>query len=557
MSPVAPASGGSATRYTAAFLLFLALGTAIGLAPRLLRNRHLSAVAAEEARQLPTVTVVHPSADLATDLVLPSTIEAVEQTVVNARATGFVRRRLVDIGDFVKKGQVLAILSEPDADAQYREAQANYRHALAGTSQAAAGLAAQQASTQQAQALLAQASGHLEQAVSDRDTAEDLLSEAQNTLTSQSAGAEKARASLVLARKTFNRYETLLRQGFVTQQDADTYRANLDSARATFTAAVAQEGVARTDVSAKRDALRSADAIVAQARSALAAAQDGVSAAQASRTAATANVVAAREEARSTFQNAQYYQSLIGYEKIVAPFDGVITARNVDVGTLVKADNVPTNSSPSGLFGIARLRVMRVLVNVPQAYLPYVHAGDPAHLEVREFPNRKFNASVYRVAGGLDPAARTVQVEVRIDNPDGTLRPGMYVETRLDNANRANVLRIPSTALIFDEHGTRVATVTPNRRIHFVRITIQRDLGAYLAVSRGLTPEMLVVTNPTDDLTEKGRVTTVSAAPPARATASPVASPSPPTGASKRSPSPLPLGRSTSPSSARGTEHDH
>ena len=212
-------------------------------------------------------------------------------------------------------------------------------------------------------------------------------------------------------------------------------QADVESAQADVEAAQAAVGSRQGDVSA-------AQADVSAAQQKIGAAQAAVSSGQASVLAAQAAVSAGRGERAS--RHGQYrgqsvgrqsYAALKSFERVTAPFDGVITARNVDVGALITAGSSPGASSDpastvphSGLFGIARTDTLRIQVNVPQSAIGNVKPGQTAHIVVQELPGRVFTGTVARMAGALDAGSRTLLTEVRVANRDNILMPGMYAQ---------------------------------------------------------------------------------------------------------------------------------
>lgn len=510
--PVAPGSPPPVGRMLRWGLLMMMALTVVGLGPRLARRLQLDAGTRARAAEKPQVTVCRPTPAPRGGLSLPASIEAIEQAEINARTSGYVRRRLVDLGDRVRRGQVLAEIEAPDVDLQYQQAAAESAQAAAGASQADAEVARQRANLRQAQAQVTTVSAQLSQAQANRTAALARVQQARHALDGQRANLRKVEAQQVLAERTWSRYRGLVNQGFVTQQDADTAEASYQGAVASTQEARTAVSGAESDVRAAEAARTAADANVQSNQSALAAARQQVIAGEAAVRAAEAALQAARAGRASSEANRARAKVLRGFERVVAPFDGVITSRNIDVGQLLKADNVTTGGG-TGLFGIARTDVMRVMVNAPQTFVPYVKVGDTAELAVHEYPGRVFSGTVARIAGGLDDASRTLQVDVRVNNADGALRTGMYSEVSLGAGKASPLLRIPATALVSDGRGTRVATVTTDGHVHLVSVVIDRDLGSDLQIAQGLTADDRVVVNPTDDLVEGGVVEEVAAPP--------------------------------------------
>jgi RND family efflux transporter MFP subunit len=192
------------------------------------------------------------------------------------------------------------------------------------------------------------------------------------------------------------------------------------------------------------------------------------------------------------------------YRIVVAPFDGVITVRNVDSGALV-------NNGGTLLFRIAQTATLRTYLNVPQMYASSVHRGDAAAVTVSNLPGRKFSGVVARTADSLDPASRTLLVEVHVPNPDDLLMPGMYAQVELRNSRADPPLVIPSDALIVSGVGTQVALIGSNHRVHMQSIVAGRDYGDRIEVVSGLHEGDSIVANPGDIMHEGAEVDPVAA----------------------------------------------
>ncbi len=193
--------------------------------------------------------------------------------------------------------------------------------------------------------------------------------------------------------------------------------------------------------------------------------------------------------------NVARLQNMQGYRVVVAPFDGVITVRNVDSGALV-------NTGSTLLFRIAQTGTLRTYLNVPQMYASSVHRGDAASLTVSNLPGRKFSGAVARTASALDPASRTLLVEVHVPNREGVLLPGMYAQVELSTSRVSPPLLVPSDALIISGAGTQVALVKPDRRVHLQTIVAGRDYGDRIEVMSGLSEGDAIVSNPGDIMHE-------------------------------------------------------
>jgi len=266
---------------------------------------------------------------------------------------------------------------------------------------------------------------------------------------------KRGQADTELARITAQRYQSLAAQGVVSKQENDRYRSEHESQVA---------------------ALQSLQDAVAVQRSNVAAAEASV----------------ARLE------------RLKSYQIVKAPFDGVITVRNVDVGALV-------NAGSTLLFRIAQTGTLRTYVNVPQVFATSVRAGQPARLSVAEHPGREFSGTVARTAKALDPASRTLLVEILVPNSDAALLPGMYARVDLASARQDAPLLIPGDALIVRGEGTTVALVRSDGLVHIQKIVVGRDYGDRLEVMSGLKEGDLVIVNAGDMAREGLKVETAPA----------------------------------------------
>jgi len=185
------------------------------------------------------------------------------------------------------------------------------------------------------------------------------------------------------------------------------------------------------------------------------------------------------------------------FQKVYAPFDGVITARNIDIGALI---NAGANAPGKELFDIAATGKLRVYFNVPQQYSRDVRPGGEAELTVAEFPGRRFRGSIVRSADSIDPASRTVLTEVDVDNPAGELLPGVFLSVHIRLGSKAGAVIIPVNSLIFRSQGMQVAAVR-NNKAELVPITIGRDYGTEVEVLSGVTSQDEIIVNPSDSLT--------------------------------------------------------
>ena len=220
---------------------------------------------------------------------------------------------------------------------------------------------------------------------------------------------------------------------------------------------------------------------------------------------AAKKVVAAQENdekqkaAEAARANLEQLQKMQGFKEIRAPFGGKISARHVDVGTLVTAGS---GSSGTPLFGIVQSDPLRVYVYAPQENAPSMHNELSAKIVIQEFPGQQFDGTVTRTAGALDPRSRTMQVEVQVPNHEGKLYAGMYGEVKFTLHNENAPIVVPANSFLFRTEGPEVATITDGNHIHWQKIKVGRDFGTELEVLEGLAENTEVVENPTDDLRE-------------------------------------------------------
>jgi len=210
---------------------------------------------------------------------------------------------------------------------------------------------------------------------------------------------------------------------------------------------------------------------------------------------------ARQADLQAAVANVDRLKYLQSFQRVTAPFAGVITARNVDIGALI------TNGNSQQLFKLAQTNIVRVYVNTPEAYGGDMQPGVPAELHVAEFVNRTFLGKVVRTAGAIDPASRTLLTEVDVPNPKGEIMPGAYAEVGFHFKGDSQALVIPSNTLIFRSAGSQVAVVE-NGHAHLSKVTIGRDFGASLEIVSGLRDSDDVIVNPPDSLSD-GQVVAV------------------------------------------------
>jgi RND family efflux transporter MFP subunit len=371
-------------------LVLLLASLVVGLWQHYGRYSQAMATAAQQRDFVPLVRVqeVRASDDIML-VTLPATTLGFETANIYGRASGYITKRLVDIGSRVKAGDLLVEVTAPELD-----------HQIA-----------------QAEATLAQVKATLAQTEANRD----------------------------LARVTAERSAALAPQGAASRQQADNDRL---AYRAQQQAAVAQEAT-----------------------------------------------VKAQEAQLMVLRQQKIYQ------QVVAPFDGVVTQRNIDIGSLVQADA----GGGTPLFAVVHTHVIRVQLYVPQDQAFGLMPGAAAVVRVPEIPGRALPGTVTRIADALQPGTRTLLTEIDVANDDGTLRPGIYCTVELKIPRRTPSLIVSSAAVIFNHAGLQVAVVEDGIA-HLRKIEVVRDMGTEVEVSDGVAAGQKVILNPKVSLTDGSRV---------------------------------------------------
>ena len=353
----------------AAALAALALLIYSGIHSRAVAESRLTQRTQEAA--IPTVAVVFPKEGAPTqEIILPGNTQAFSDAPIYARTSGYLKRWYFDIGAHVQKGQLLAEIETPEVDQQ------------------------------------------LQQARADLDTAQ---------------------ANLNIAKITASRWQGLVSNGSVSQQETDQAVSNLSAVKAA---------------------------------------------------------------AESSSANVRRLEQLQSFEKIYAPFDGIITARNTDIGALIDAG---ANTQPREPFHMAAIRKLRMYVAVPEVDSRAARSGAPATFTLDEFPGQVFRGTLVRNANAIDIASRTLLVEVDVDNPTGQLLPGAYVFVHLKLPDQTRSVTIPSNVLIFRKEGLQVGLVR-NGKAELVPIKISRDYGNSVEIVSGLQSTDAVIIDPSDSL---------------------------------------------------------
>jgi len=219
---------------------------------------------------------------------------------------------------------------------------------------------------------------------------------------------------------------------------------------------------------------------------------------------ATGNFDARKSAVESAQANVKRLQDMQAFEKVYAPFDGVITARNTDIGQLI--DSGSSGGATRELFHIASVNTLRVYVNVPQLNSPLIRPGLRADLVLSEFPGHIFQGTVVRSSGAIDNTSRTLLTEVDVDNSAHLLKPGGYVEVHLKLPSPVNTFTLPVNTTIFKAAGLQVAIVKDGKTISLVPVTPGRDFGTVIEIVAGLKGDEWVVLNPSDSLTDGSTV---------------------------------------------------
>ncbi len=213
---------------------------------------------------------------------------------------------------------------------------------------------------------------------------------------------------------------------------------------------------------------------------------------------AVQNAAARSMSLRSAQANVRRLQEMVSFEKIYAPFDGVVTARNTDVGQLIASGSAGVGNRE--LFHMAAVNRLRVFVNVPQLYSQAAKVGLKADLTLPDMPNQRFPGTLARTADAFDPTTRTLLVEVDVNNPTGQLFANAYAEVHFKMKSAGTTLVIPSTSLVFRSEGLRVPVVQNGSKVAMVPVSLGRDFGNTVEVLSGLTAESSVVADPPDSL---------------------------------------------------------
>ncbi|MEO6381519.1 MAG: efflux RND transporter periplasmic adaptor subunit, partial [Nitrobacter sp.] len=216
----------------------------------------------------------------------------------------------------------------------------------------------------------------------------------------------------------------------------------------------------------------------------------------------TADLANKKAAVNSGQANVERLEALAGYKKITAPFDGIVTARNTDVGALINGGT----GSGLAMFVISDTAKLRVYVNIPQNYVPAIRMGSKAAISTPDYPNKTFTATVEASSQSVDVGSGTTRMQLALDNAGGELMPGGYASVRMTLARDGVPLHIPASALVIDQDGIRVATVGPDDKIQFKTVRIARDLGRDIELASGLEISDRVIVAPPDGIADGDQV---------------------------------------------------
>ena len=220
---------------------------------------------------------------------------------------------------------------------------------------------------------------------------------------------------------------------------------------------------------------------------------------------AVSDALAKKAAVDASMANVRRLQQLTGFENIYAPFDGIVTARNTDIGALIEAGQ---NTTPRELFHLAAIGKIRVFVAVPEAYSTDIKDDAEATLTLDEYPGQRFEGRIARNSSAIDQASRTLNVEVDMDNAKGLLLPGAYVFVHFKVPMHATSMSLPANALLFRAQGLQVATVRDGK-VHLMPVTIGKDQGATVEIASGIQPSDDVIIDPSDSISEGQEVRVV------------------------------------------------
>jgi RND family efflux transporter MFP subunit len=210
---------------------------------------------------------------------------------------------------------------------------------------------------------------------------------------------------------------------------------------------------------------------------------------------AQANYQAAVAAVTNNEANVKRLEAMESYKQIKAPFSGIISQRNVDPGANIVSGG---SSTSTNLFQIEQIDKLRIFVNVPQAFVPFIKPGVAAKITAQEYAGKTFHGEVLSTANMLDPASRTLLTQIIVSNPDHTIYPGLYTNVSFDITKNSRVMTVPDNTIVTGNHGLKVVEILPDHKLHYLPIQVGRDYGTEIEVKSGLTGHETLVTNPLD-----------------------------------------------------------
>jgi membrane fusion protein, multidrug efflux system len=277
-------------------------------------------------------------------------------------------------------------------------------------------------------------------------------------------------------------------------------QAKLNSARAVVKVREAEEQFAQSTYQRWRDSPKGVVSVQEQESK------------QADYNSAKARLSSANAEAAADQGEVDRLLAMINFKNITAPFDGIVTARETDVGALINAGSGTGGGNGPELFRVADIHQMRIYVQVPQQLSAGIKAGLAADVQLPQYPNKTFKATVATTSSAINTNARTLLVELHAENPDGELQPGAYAQVDFVLPSDPAIVRIPTSALVFREHGMEVATIGPDDTIALKPIKLGRNLGTEVEVVQGLKRSDRLVNSPPDSLATGDKVRIAGAA---------------------------------------------
>ena len=318
---------------------------------------------------------------------------------------------------------------------------------------------------------LAQGRATVEQARAALEQANANLAQARAQVNQANANVAQAQANEELAATTNDRWTRLVDRGVLPKQQGDERRSAFNARHAETNAAIAAETTAEANVGSR-----------------------------------TADVSAARAAIDAQLANVRRLEQMQSFERVLAPFDGVVTERRIEKGDLISAGS----GSDRNLFTVAQSTTLRIQVSVPQNYAVDLQPGQDAEVTLRERPGETFHGKIARTAESIAAATRTLLTEVQVNNSSGRLLPGMYAEVKFTLQRSHPVVLIPGSALVANAQGTRVAQVGQDRRVHLITVQTGRDLGTEIEILLGLSGSEQVINNPPDNLSEAQQVNVIA-----------------------------------------------